>query len=204
MSGRIEIILGCMFSGKSTELMRRISSYNAVDIPTLIMNSMLDTRCEDNMMKTHSDQTHNAVKVDRLMTITEDPNFFKLQVIGIDEAQFFPDLVEFVLFAEKYNKTVIIAGLDGDSNRKPFGQILECIPLCDSVVKLTAMDMVSKDATPAIFSKRIVDESDQIHIGSKGEYVAVSRKNYLEKYNQNNNDKNNYKLEKHNDKHYYY
>jgi thymidine kinase len=187
MSGRVEIILGCMFSGKSTELMRRISSYNAVGIPTLIMNSMLDTRSNDNMMKTHSEQTHNAMKVERLMDITDDPNFFKLQVIGIDEAQFFPDLIEFVLFAEKYNKTVIIAGLDGDSNRKPFGQILECIPLCDSVVKLTAMDMVSKDATPAIFSRRIVDEVDQIHIGSKGEYVAVSRTNYLKERDQKKN-----------------
>jgi len=185
MSGRIEIILGCMFSGKSTELMRRISSYTAVDIPTLVLNSMLDTRCEDNMIKTHSQQTHSAIKVDRLMNIIDDPIFYKLEVIGIDEAQFFPDLVEFVLFAEKYNKTIIIAGLDGDSNRKPFGQILECIPLCDSVVKLTAMDMVSKDATPAIFSKRIVAENDQIHIGSKGEYVAVSRKNYLEHHKRN-------------------
>jgi len=181
MSGRIEIILGCMFSGKSSELMRRISRYNAVKIPTLIINSMLDSRCNDNMIKTHSNQTHNAIKVDKLMSITDDPNFFKIKVIGIDEAQFFPDLVEFVKFAEKYDKIVIIAGLDGDSNREPFGQILNCIPLCDEVVKLTAMDMISNDASPAIFSKRIIDYNDQIHIGAAGEYVAVSRKNYLSK-----------------------
>jgi thymidine kinase len=181
MSGRIEIILGCMFSGKSSELLRRISRYNAVKIPTLIINSMLDSRCNDNMIKTHSNQTHNAIKVDKLMSITEDPEFFKIRVIGIDEAQFFPDLVEFVKFAEKYDKIVIIAGLDGDSNREPFGQILNCIPLCDEVIKLTAMDMISNDASPAIFSKRIIDDTDQIHIGAAGEYVAVSRKNYLTK-----------------------
>ena len=179
MSGRIEIILGCMFSGKSSELLRRVSRYKAVNIPTVIINSMLDSRCEDNMIKTHSNQTHKAIKIDKLMSFTEDPDFLKMKVIGIDEAQFFPDLIEFVKFAEKYDKIVIIAGLDGDSNREPFGQILNCIPLCDEVVKLTAMDMISNDASPAIFSKRIVNDSDQIHIGSIGEYVAVSRKNYF-------------------------
>ena len=83
MSGRIEIILGCMFSGKSTELMRRISSYTAVDIPTLVLNSMLDTRCEDNMIKTHSQQTHSAIKVDRLMNIIDDPIFSRFGRICI-------------------------------------------------------------------------------------------------------------------------
>ena len=74
---------------------------------------------------------------------------------------------------------IIIAGLDGDSNREPFGQILECIPLCDEVVKLNAMDMVSNDGTPAIFTKRIVPDESQICIGAKGDYIAVSRVNYL-------------------------
>ena len=54
------------------------------------------------------------------------------------------------------NKTVIISGLDGDSDRKPFGQILQCIPLCDSVVKLKSYDMINKDGTSAIFTKRLI------------------------------------------------
>jgi len=180
MSGRTEIILGCMFSGKSSELIRRVGRYTAVNIPSIVINSILDSRCGDDMIQTHSNHTHKAVKVDNLMSITEDRLFVNSKVIGIDEAQFFPDLVEFVEYAEKYNKIVIIAGLDGDFNRKPFGQILNCIPLCDEVVKLTAMDMISNDGTPAIFSKRIVDDNSQIKIGAKGEYIAVSRKNYLQ------------------------
>jgi thymidine kinase len=80
---------------------------------------------------------------------------------------------------EKNYKTLIIAGLDGDSNRKPFGQILECIPLCDNVVKLTAMDMIDKNGDEAIFSKRIVEDDNQISVGSTDKYIAVSRKNYL-------------------------
>ena len=68
------------------------------------------------------------------------------------------------MFARKrLNKTVIISGLDGDSNRKPFGQILDCIPICNSVVKLTAMDMVDKDGSEGIFSLRIDDNNkDQV------------------------------------------
>ena len=79
---------------------------------------------------------------------------------------------------EKYGKTIIISGLDGDSDRKPFGQILQCIPLCDEVVKLTAMDMVDKDGTPAIFTKRIVKKEGQVLVGATESYMAVSRKNY--------------------------
>ena len=73
---------------------------------------------------------------------------------------------------------VIISGLDGDFRRKPFGQILECIPLCDEVVKLSAMDMVDKDGTPGIFTKRIVEGDEQTLVGAKESYIAVSRKNY--------------------------
>ena len=59
------------------------------------------------------------------------------------------------------------------------GQILQCIPLCDEVVKLTAMDMVDKDGTPAIFTKRIVKKEGQVLVGAFAEsYIAVSRKNY--------------------------
>ena len=100
-------------------------------------------------------------------------------MIGIDEAQFFDDLYLFVTMVERFNKIIIIAGLDGDSNRKPFGQILECIPYCDEVVKLTALDMMDKDGSLAIFTKRIVDDKTQILVGSTEYFMAVSRKNYL-------------------------
>ena len=178
MSGRIEIILGCMFSGKSTELIRRLSRYDAVNIKTLIVNSELDIRT-GNSVKTHSNIEKKAMKSSKLMDIIESNEFKTSKVIGIDEAQFFPDLYEFILASEKENKIVIIAGLDGDSDRKPFGQILNCIPLCDEVTKLNAMDMISNDGTPAIFSKRIIQNEEQICIGAKGDYVAVSRQNYL-------------------------
>uniref|UniRef100_A0A6C0ELD8 thymidine kinase n=1 Tax=viral metagenome TaxID=1070528 RepID=A0A6C0ELD8_9ZZZZ len=178
MSTKVEIIIGCMFSGKTTELIRRISRYEAIKMKTLIINSNLDTRTGDSV-KTHDNHLRDAIKTSKLMDITDSDSYKNAVVIGIDESQFFPDLEEFVIYSEK-NKTIIIAGLDGDSNRKPFGQILQCIPLCDSIIKLTAMDMISKDGQDAIFTKRIVlNDSQQISIGAMDKYIAVSRANYL-------------------------
>ena len=113
------------------------------------------------------------------MPMCTDPKFEEADVIAVDESQFFGDLHSFCLICEIEDKILIIAGLDGDSNRQPFGEIMRCIPLCDTVVKLTAMDMISKDGTVAIFSKRIGAGDDVINVGGADKYVAVSRENYL-------------------------
>ncbi len=174
---RIDIILGPMFSGKSTELLRRCSRLEAIGKNVLYINHEYDTRTDD-YIQTHSKHRKNANKVFSLNQIPEQ-SFIDADVIAIDEAQFFHDLYDFVLKCEFNKKTVIMSGLDGDSNRKPFGHILECIPLCDSVVKLTSMDMVDRDGTEAIFSRRIIKKDGQVCIGAEGEYIAVSRENYF-------------------------
>lgn len=178
MNSQIDIILGPMFSGKSTELLRRCDRYKAIGKLVLLINHSFDTRT-DCSIKTHQDHKEPAIKTLKLMDIINMNDYINCNVIGIDEAQFFEDLYEFVIYTEKLNKIIIISGLDGDSNRKPFGQILECIPLCDSVIKLNAMDMIDKDGTPAIFSKKIVASSNKILIGAADSYIAVSRKNYF-------------------------
>lgn len=175
---RLEIILGCMFSGKSTELIRRTNRYKAIGKKILLINHKNDTRT-DSSVKTHSNIKEKAIKTSKLLPLINSSNFTESDVIGIDEAQFFDDLYEFVIEIEKFNKTIIVAGLDGDFLRQPIGQILYLIPLCDEVTKLTALDMKSKDGTPAIFSKRIVKNSDQVVVGAEDCYMAVSRANYL-------------------------
>ena len=182
MNTRIEIILGCMFSGKSTELIRRCNRYHAIGKTVTLINHALDTRTDDSI-KTHDGSKSVALKLTKLMDFIHVRDYrqalYDCSVIGIDEAQFFDDLVEFVIAIERLNKIVIIAGLDGDSDRKPFGKIMECMPLCDSVVKLTALDMIKKDGTPAIFSKRISQSNDQVLIGNQDSYMAASRSSYL-------------------------
>jgi thymidine kinase len=183
---RIDIILGSMFSGKSTELIRRCSRLEAIGKNILYINHSFDTRTA-NYIQTHTQHKKTAIKVHHLFDIDDDL-FQKADVIAIDEGQFFDDLYQFALKCESNKKSLIVSGLDGDSNRKPFGQILECIPLCDSVIKLTALDMIDKDGTEAIFSmrKKNVNQSDQVCVGASDSYLAVSRKNYI-KYSKLNN-----------------
>jgi thymidine kinase len=178
---RVEIILGCMFSGKSSELIRRCRRYKSIGFKVLLINSTLDTRCSDNRLKTHNNEFATGIKVKDLLSLEQNPKFQEANVVGVDEAQFFEDIVAFVLLCEKLEKTVIIAGLDGNYQRQPFGKILECIPLCDSVDKLVALDMVSNDGSAAIFTKRSLafeKVSENIVVGGSEIYLATNRKNY--------------------------
>ena len=175
---KVEIIIGPMFSGKSTELIRRCHRYECINKNVLIINSKLDTRCDDNNVKTHSNQLHKAIKTDKLLSL-DSALFENIDTIGIDEAQFFPDLPEFIFRMENRDITIIIAGLDGDFRRKPFGKILECIPLAESVTKLTAMCSISKDGTPGSFTKRIGNYNSIVDIGADDKYHTVCRKHYL-------------------------
>jgi len=183
MKTRIEIIIGCMFSGKSTELIRRCNRYGAIGKKQLIINHTLDVRAMHNTLKTHDGVTSQALMLTNLMDLVNNKQYrdvlYSTEIIGIDEGQFFDDIVEFVKYIEPLHKTVIIAGLDGDSDRNPFGHILECIPLCDEVIKLTALDMVSSDGSKGIFTKRIGEKNNVIAVGGKESYLAVSRENYL-------------------------
>ena len=111
-------------------------------------------------------------------------NNYKIQnseVILINEGQFFPDLEEFVSLLLKNGKKIYICGLDGDFERKKFGQILDLIPLCDKVTKLTSLCSMCKNGTLGIFSMRLTEETTQTVIGSNN-YIPVCRKCYVKKY----------------------
>jgi thymidine kinase len=177
---RIELILGPMYSGKSTELIRRTSRYEAIGKNILIINSVLDSRT-DNSVKTHSNNKKKAIKTKNLLNILDLDLYKNSEVIGVDEGQFFDDLLDFVKIVEKTDKILIIAGLDGDYKREPFGDILKCIPLCDELIKLSAMCMHKNDGTPSSFTKRIVNSNNQTLIGAKDSYITVSREGYFKK-----------------------
>ena len=80
----------------------------------------------------------------------------------------------------EYNKKVYVCGLDGDFKRQKFGQILDLIPLCDKVTKLTSLCSICKNGTPGIFSKRISSEEEQTLVGSDN-YIPVCRTCYENK-----------------------
>ena len=80
-------------------------------------------------------------------------------------------------------KKIYICGLDGDFERKKFGTILDLIPLCDKVTKLTSLCSICKNGTPGIFSMRLTHETDQTVVGSEN-YIPVCRKCYSNKNSQ--------------------
>jgi thymidine kinase len=180
-SCNIQLIIGSMYSGKSTELFRRLSRFKAIGQNVLVVNSKDDTRT-DNSIKTHNNVKLEAIKTDKLLDLIDSNEYNNSKVIGIDEAQFFGDLYDFVLKVEKTDKIVIISGLDGDYLRQPFGQVLQIIPLCDSVIKLNSLCMDKKDGTLASFTKRINNSStEQKLVGSQDSYISVSREGYFKK-----------------------
>ena len=98
-------------------------------------------------------------------------------VILINEGQFFHDLYDSTIDMLKLGKKIYICGLDGDFEQKKFGAILDLIPLCDKVTKLTSLCSICKDGTPGIFSMRLTGEKEQTIVGSEN-YIPVCRKCY--------------------------
>jgi len=183
MSGEISIILGPMFSGKSTELYREGCRKLAVLVDktkVLLVNSQKDSRFgEDNIIKTHDGTYICAKKVSMLSELYNTSLYTNANAILIDEAQFFDDLYDFVVCAcNTHGKQVIIAGLDGDYRRIPFGNgdILKLIPQANHIKKLSALCMICADGkTAAPFTARICADTEQTVVGASDKYISVCR-----------------------------
>ena len=180
---KLELILGCMWSGKSTEAQRRIRRlqqiYKEDDI--LIISHSWDNRYGEQVISTHDKFQIKCFSTNSLDDIPESNIYHKCKEIFIEEAQFFTGLKNFVLKAvEEDKKNVTVIGLDGDSNREPFGEILSLIPFADNYIKLKGLCKKCADGTEAIFTKRTVSDSkSQVLVGSEESYEAVCRFHYL-------------------------
>jgi len=169
--GSIQIILGPMFSGKTTELLRRIRRFTVANRTCLVIKYKKDTRYSADEMSTHDKQMWTAKPAERLSEVQQYA--VKVDVVGIDEGQFFPDIVEFAERMANLGKTVIVAALDGTFQRKPFGEMLQLIPLSESVTKLNAVCMICfKDGA---FTKRLSDDTKIEVIGGSDMYISVCR-----------------------------
>jgi len=183
MSGRLEIIIGNMFSGKSTELIRRINRERSINKQILVINYLADNRYSTDSVSTHDRNSVKCLKMSKLMDFQfNDIN--SIDSFFIDEAQFFPDLFKFVtILTDFYNKHVVVAGLAGDVTRSKFGEILDLVPHADTVDKLNAYCTMCKDRTYAPFTKRIDNNTESgdenVDIGGSDKYISVCRKHYL-------------------------
>jgi thymidine kinase len=171
----LEIILGPMFSGKTSKLAEIYKQCMFCNIPVAVINFALDTRYHDTMMSTHDKHMIPCIQTMLLAPIWDTNDQVRsADVILINEGQFFEDLYPAVESMLKSGKKIYISGLDGDFQRKKFGQILDLIPLCDKVTKLTSLCSICKNGEPGIFSMRLTSETQQTLIGSDN-YVPVCR-----------------------------
>ena len=170
-TGRIEVIVGPMFAGKTTELLRRIDRAELARRRVCIMKYAKDQRYSAEKVSTHDYSMHDAIPCAELMPHIETCRAY--DVIGIDEGQFFPDLVPFCDELANNGKTVIVAALDGDFQRKSFGHVLELLSKCESLTKLTAVCRVT--GGDACYTKRTVQSTELELIGGAEAYTAASR-----------------------------
>lgn len=190
-TGYLEIILGGMYAGKTSRIVEIYKQCQFCNISVAVINHSIDNRYDEDLLSTHDKVMIPCIKTERLFDIWTDfidldanieliprvNDKFKVarsSVILINEGQFFPDLEEFVKKILEFGKKIYVCGLDGDFERKKFGQILDLIPLCDKVTKLTSLCSLCKDGTPGIFSKRISSEKEQTVVGSNN-YIPVCR-----------------------------
>jgi thymidine kinase len=195
-AGSLKIYLGSMYSGKTSKLVEIYKQCSFCNIPVAVVNHSLDVRYHDTMLSTHDKNMIPCIQTALLKDVWDNQdverpfdntssNHLKLRtakVILINEGQFFDDLYECVLDMLNEKKQVFIAGLDGDFERKRFGQILDLIPMCDEVTKLTSLCSMCKNGSPGIFSLRLSKEKQQMLVGSEN-YVPVCRKCYDENHN---------------------
>jgi thymidine kinase len=191
--GYLELIIGPMFSGKTSELIEVYKKCIFCNISVSIINHTSDKRYHDIMLSSHDKIMVPCFQTSELNEIwTNDNNYYNSEnlehntphtilknsdVILINEGQFFPDLYETVIDMLKHNKKIYICGLDGDFERKKFGSILDLIPLCDNVKKLKSLCSLCKDGTLGIFSMRLTHEKEQTVVGSTN-YIPVCRNCY--------------------------
>jgi thymidine kinase len=177
----VDLILGCMFSGKTTELIRRVYQYRNAGMCCLVLNSIKDTRCSKDEIKTHNGTVLECLKVSSLSDINVDA----YDVIAVDEGQFFKDLLYFVCFwADAKNKKVIVAGLNGDCERSPWQNINEIIPHATSIEFKKASCHLCRELDSAIYSMRIIygekkrEDGCIIDVGGADKYVPACRTCY--------------------------
>jgi thymidine kinase len=174
--GRLEMITGPMFSGKSEELIRRLKRAQIARLRVICFKPDVDLRYHRTAIASHSAQILEAITVANVGELKDElfQELGRVDVIGIDEAQFFDDsLVHFSLELVHLGKRVVLAGLDTTFHGEPFGPVPDLMAVADEVVKLSAVCMVC--GAPAIHTQRLTSNQELVMVGATGVYEARCR-----------------------------
>ncbi len=174
--GWIEVICGPMFSGKSEELIRRITRYHIARVPTQTFKPVIDDRYAEQAVVSHSRMSVAAEPVaDSHQLLASLAN--STVVIGVDEAQFFDDgLVDACEQLAAAGKAVIAAGLDTDYLGRPFGPVPDLMLRAEYITKSLAV--CHKCGGPGMSTQRVLESDDLVVLGAEGAYQARCRRCY--------------------------
>ncbi len=180
--GRIEVICGSMFSGKTEELIRRMKRATFARQRVVIFKPQIDKRYSEDNVVSHdrneipSTPISSAAEIIPSLSRTES-GAFDIDVVGIDEAQFFDmELVGVCNTLANNGVRVIIAGLDMDFRCTPFGPIPSLCAVADEVTKVHAICV--RCGALAYVSHRLVHDDNQVLIGEQAEYEPLCRECY--------------------------
>lgn len=173
--GRIEVVCGSMFSGKTEELIRRMKRAKFAKQKVEIFKPSLDTRYSEEDVVSHDKNTIRSTPIDSsgaILLLASD-----IDVVGIDEAQFFDEgLVEVCNQLANNGVRVIVAGLDMDYKGIPFGPIPALCAIADEVTKVHAICV--KCGALAYVSHRLIHNDKRVLLGEKDEYEPLCRECY--------------------------
>ncbi len=172
-TGWIEVIAGCMFSGKTEELIRRLRRAKIAKQNVIVFKPKIDVRYSPNEIVSHSEQSLESKVVDNPSVILELSK--NAHVIGIDEAQFFSqDLVDVCNKLADEGKRVIVAGLDQDYRGVPFEPIPQLLAHAEYITKTLAICV--KCGNPADKTQRTIKTKERVFVGAADSYEARCRK----------------------------
>jgi thymidine kinase len=170
--GWIEVICGCMFSGKTEELIRRVRRAQYARQDYVVFKPRIDDRYEAGSVGSHSGQLLRSIQIDNAHQILEFVG--NAEVVGIDEAQFLGmELVEICETLANEGRRVLVAGLDQDFQGKPFEPIPQLLAVAEYISKMLAICTVC--GNPADRSQRMVAGDDRVLVGATGSYEARCR-----------------------------
>jgi thymidine kinase len=171
--GWIEVVCGCMFSGKTEELIRRLRRAQIARQKVAVFKPRIDNRYSAEHIVSHSEQSLVSQVVDDASEILKLVG--NAQVVGIDEGQFFKaNLVGVCETLANQGKRVIVAGLDQDYRGKPFEPIPQLLAIAEYITKTLAICMVC--GNPADKTQRKTEQNERVVVGAKDIYEARCRK----------------------------
>ena len=178
--GRLEVVTGPMFSGKSEELIRRLKRARIARQRVACYKPDIDLRYHRTAISSHSAQTHEATTVANVERLREAlfPILHEVEVIGLDEAQWLDDgIIPLTTELIHLGKRVIVAGLDMTYVGEAFGSIPSLMAIADEVTKLSAVCTVC--GAPAIHSQRLGQSQELVVVGAVGVYEARCRRCFV-------------------------